>query len=99
MFVGVQVAVEGEGWMVRAIDNVFSFNFLRTRLLTEIREGSLSLILLCLLGLVILYLSPRDCPQTSAFNGSLTLHLSIIHILQGNHSSKPQVECVRDSPR
>ena len=40
MFVRVQVAVEGEGWMVRAIDDVFSFNFLRTRLLTEIREGS-----------------------------------------------------------
>ena len=24
MFVGVQVAVEGEGWMVRAIDKYFS---------------------------------------------------------------------------
>ena len=44
-----------------------------------IREASLSLILLCLLCLVILQLLWLDSLQTSAFNGSLTLHLSILH--------------------
>ena len=45
--------------------------------LTGIREGSLSLILLCLLCLVITYLSRRDSLQTSAFNGSLTLNFTL----------------------
>ena len=48
IFVGVQVAVDGEGWMVRVC-------------------------------LVILNLSRRDSLQTSAFKGSLPLHLSISH--------------------
>ena len=30
MFVGVQVAVEGEGWMVRAIDKYYYCMFERT---------------------------------------------------------------------
>ena len=32
MFVGVQVAVEGEGWMVRAIDKCYYCTYERKRL-------------------------------------------------------------------
>ena len=72
----------------------FFFNFLRT-LLTGIREGSLTLILLCLLCLVILYLSRRDSLQTSAFNGSLTLHLSISHFSRESFIKALSGMCVR----
>ena len=64
MFVGVQVAVDGEGWMVRVC-------------------------------LVILNLSRRDSLQTSAFKGSLPLHLSISHFARESFIKALSRMCVR----